>query len=328
MLWETRGEETEHGKRNYRLLLQHPHSFHISKAITRGLKTERPIIVSLAMSHIYEYATENVGLCGVYEPDEFFGLAKDSYDWSKHITNTAFWAFTYRAFHARALFLSTTSDPEKRKAKQPLVQALDDFKEAFFEYYPVKPEELDEEVGVTGLANQEEIERVEDELYLNKSFREKYFPPHLTSPASEGDGTDKLFTKFKRLRANYSQPPPDSSELDLSKVPDHELFFYDTQCKSTHQDVFKNAPTSSKSDSAAASNDKALGPVESKRSYDAFSEYRESGADADDEEPEEGREAQEAEAEAQEADDEDDAMGGIGGPEEIPDVKKLKISDD
>ncbi|KAI1761825.1 hypothetical protein GGR53DRAFT_504251 [Hypoxylon sp. FL1150] len=325
MLWETRGDETQHGKRNYRLLLQHPHSFHISKAITKGLKTERHLVVSLAMSHIYEYATDNVGKCGVLEPEEFFGKAKDSYDWAKRMTNAAFWAFTYKAFHARALFLASTTDPEKRKAKQPLVIALDEFREAFFECYTIDYTEIDEEEVLT---RQEDIERVEEEVYINKSVRAKYFPPELTSPASEGDGTDKLFTKFKRLRPNYPEPPPNMDELDLSKVPDHELFYYDTHCKSKHRDTFRDVPSESKRDSLDVPKEGGLSPISSKRTYDAFSDYRESGVGADDEEPVEGHEAEEADAE--EADDGDDAMEDVAGvgQEEVPDVKKLKITDD
>ncbi|KAI4870282.1 hypothetical protein F4820DRAFT_443401 [Hypoxylon rubiginosum] len=320
MQWETQGDLATHGKRNYRFLLHHPHSFRISKVIVKGLKTKRPIIVSLALSDIYQYATENVDLCYCLEPVEFFGHAKDRFAWSRPLTNEAFWAFTYKALHARALFLWTVlrPDEEPQKEVQPLVEALDAFREAFFDYYPIDHATVD---GGSFSTKQEDIEDVNDEVSLNEDIRRKYFPHDLTHHTAEGDGNDKLITKFKQIRKNVPRPQQDPDDFDLSKVPDEELFFYDTECRSKHQDAFKDV-TRGKGASTAAPKPSGLQPIESKRTYNSFLDYRESGAGVD-EEPEEG-----GRADVEGAGNGDDAMGGAGQEQLVPNLKKLKISDD
>ncbi|KAI1772698.1 hypothetical protein F4818DRAFT_444083 [Hypoxylon cercidicola] len=309
MLWETRGEQSDEGKTNFRFLLQHPHSFRISKVSTKGLKTERRIIISLALSDIYEYAAENIDSCGCLEPEEFFGRAKDCYEWSQPMTDAAFWAFTYKAFHARARFLATCRDPKKLEATQPLAAALDAFQHAFLECYPVDHVNIAADGNYS--KNQEDIESVNDEVSRNTEIREKYFPHHLTHHAAEGDGTDKLITNFKRHPKRAPRPQEDLDDLDMSKVPDEELFFYDTECKAKHHDAFKDVPNK-----VGSGSKRDLPPTEAKRSYNAFLDYRESGV----EDEEEGEGA----GQSKEAVDRDGAVG----EEELPDLKKLKISEE
>ncbi|KAI1632594.1 hypothetical protein F4809DRAFT_656151 [Biscogniauxia mediterranea] len=200
--WETFGslewdEESGIAHHNHSFLLHHNHSFHISKCIIKGLNTTDKTKISEAFAEIYELATENVELCKNMSPMEFFARAKNTWEWSAKISEEAFWAFTYKAFHARAIFLkyysleSTDKREEGFEEKdipngQPLMHALDDFRAAFDETYienyipePKKnphPEEIDEENGI---------------MAMFKKTREAYFPYELTAAGGEGDGLDK-----------------------------------------------------------------------------------------------------------------------------------------
>ncbi|XXH03115.1 hypothetical protein Hte_009508 [Hypoxylon texense] len=333
--WETRGDVQTDGKTNYRFLLQHPHAFHLSKVLTKGLRSTQPLIVSLALSDIYEYATDNVDLCSSLEPIDFFGQAKDSFKWSKSMTKEALWAFTYKAFHARQLFLMTVLRPgeEPQENVQPLVKALDAFRDAFLEFYPVDHATVD---GGSHSTLQEDIERVNDEVHLNEEIRNKYFPRNLTHHTAEGDGTDKLITKFKRVGKYVPQPQQEPVELDLSGVPDEELFYYTTECKPKYRDAFKDVPRS-KDGPVDSPKTGGLQPAGSKRGFNSFLDYRESRNG--DEEGDEGDGGDTTGGIKEEEEEElpdikklkisDDPMEGIGQKEEeVPDVKKLKISDD
>lgn len=194
---------------------------------------------------------------------------------------------------------------------QPLVKALDEFRDVFFEFYPVDHATVD---GGSHSTLQEDIERVNDEVHFNEDIRSKYFPRNLTHHTAEGDGTDKLITKFKRVGKHVPRPREEPDELDLSKVPDEVLFYYNTECKAKYSDVFKLV-VRSKNGPADVPKTGGLQPAGSKRGYNAFLDYRESG-NGDEEELDEG--------------DGGDTMGGIKEEEEeeLPDIKKLRIADD
>ncbi|KAL7620941.1 hypothetical protein AAE478_008252 [Parahypoxylon ruwenzoriense] len=332
--WVTKGrseydESTQTFVKQYRFLLHHPHSFHLSKVITRGLKTKDRLVISLALSDIYKFASQNIDLCRSMEPQDFFAAAKNSYEWSSGITDKAFWALTYRAFHARALFLETVLTPYGEKPMEhPLVRALDLFREAFEDYYPIRAAEIADKLEKVC---QENIERVQDELFLNKSLHAKYFPYELTHEDGEGDGEDKIIrikhpkdeNSHKEFNFNYL----DKEELDLSKVPDHELFFYDTECKPRHHNAYKDQ-TVPKTTQKTTQND--IGPsggAGTVRNYNAFVGYREKKDDFDADETGNGN-GNGIDATRDAADDEDDAMADAGEDDRIPELKRLKIEED
>ncbi|KAI1379970.1 hypothetical protein F4677DRAFT_442161 [Hypoxylon crocopeplum] len=205
-------------------LIHHPHSFHITKVLTKGLRSKNPYIISLALADIYHLAADN----------------------SSEFTDCAFWAFTYKAFHARAIFLGTTAyQGEQQPQGQPLVEALDRFRETFLEHYPI------EHAAVLDKGDkicQENIELAEDEVFTNKPLYDEYFPHHLTYHTELGDGTDKII-KYTPLhdRPQYEgakTTTPIDDDIDLSNVPDEELFYYDTKCKSKLRDAFGEASRS------------------------------------------------------------------------------------
>ncbi|KAI1491092.1 hypothetical protein F5X96DRAFT_669007 [Biscogniauxia mediterranea] len=213
--WRTFGslewdEDQESAYNEYAFLLQHNYSFHISKCIIKGLDTTDKTEISQAFADIYDLATENVELCSSIPPKEFFARAKNSREWSAKISDEAFWAFTYKAFHARAIFCKShglETEEEKYNEEfeekdmpigQPLAYALDKFRAAFDAIYienyipePKKnphPEEIDEENGI---------------MAMFKNTREAYFPYGLTNADGEGDGFDKRFrTKVVKTSDN------------------------------------------------------------------------------------------------------------------------------
>ncbi|KAI0173598.1 hypothetical protein GGR52DRAFT_590773 [Hypoxylon sp. FL1284] len=308
MKWETQDELDENGNVKFRLLLHHPHSFRISKVITKGLKQPRPSLVSHALGDLYSFATKNID---------------------------------------KALFLNTALRPGERKRPrtQAFAEALDDFREAFFDYYTIDHVRVAKGEGYG--SNQEDIEATNDIVSTNQEVRDKYFPKNLTHHNAEGDGCDKLITKPRRDPVAPHHPVPEDDTPDVRELPDDQLFFYDTEVKTTFRDVFMSLPiytrpcdpretvkvTMTKASETFAL--PALGEQSAeKRSYNAFMRYRESGAGVA-EESEEGYGTDAGLSDTDDLDDDgDDAMGGMGGmggmgvEEEVPDVKRLKISDD
>ncbi|KAI2782158.1 hypothetical protein F4815DRAFT_498077 [Daldinia loculata] len=309
-----------------RFLLHHPHSFHIAKVLYKGLRSKSPLLIDLALSHIYEFAAEKVELCSSLEPVDFFAYVKDSYDWSSRFTDKAFWAFTYKALHARQIFLNTVIDPDQEDPTvRPLARALDLFRDAFLKMYPIDPTMIHEEGDKIC---QENIELVEDMVYLNKEIYAKYFPYHLTHHDGQGDGTDKiiLFKESKKKDSNETAKPsmPEYQEVDMSKIPDEELFFYDTECKPKHHDAFQHVlSTKGKIGLKSRGLPKGTESVKgagSARKYDTFKDYRDTGNadDADDTaEPNPSNEGTNI------VDNDDDGDG-----DGMPNIKKLKIKDD
>ncbi|KAI1662835.1 hypothetical protein F4813DRAFT_394952 [Daldinia decipiens] len=312
-----------------RLLLYHPHSFHIAKVLFKGLRSKSPTLIGLALSHVYEFAAEKVELCSFLELVEFFAYVKDSYDWSSRFSDKAFWAFTYKAFHARQIFLNTVMNPDREDPTVlPLARSLDLFRDAFLKMYPIDPTMIREEGDKIC---QENIELVEDMVYLNKEIYNKYFPYHLTHHDGQGDGTDKivLFEESKKKNSNETANPSmlKHEEVDMSKIPDEELFFYDTECKTKHHDAFQHVLDTkgkiglkSKGLPKRTESMKGAGSV---RKYDTFKDYRETGNadDVDDTaEPDPSNEGTNI------VDNDDD--DGDGDGDGMPNMKKLKIEDD
>ncbi|KAI0119739.1 hypothetical protein F4814DRAFT_458901 [Daldinia grandis] len=330
LAWQTQpkdvyNEDTHIYEKKCRLLFHNPHSFHIAKVLIKGLKSKSPMLVGLALSDVYDFATEKVELCYSLEPVQFFAYVKDSYVWSSRFTDKAFWAFTYKAFHARQIFLNTVMDPNRKDpTTKPLAQALDRFREAFLQMYPIDPTMISEEGGKVC---QENIELVEDIVFLNKEIYDKYFPYHLTHHDGQGDGTDKiiLFEKYKKKKDSNETADPSMlkhQEVDVSQIPDEELFYYDTECKPKHHDVFQHIlNTEGKIALKSRGLLKGTEPVKgagSVRKYDNFKDYRETGNDDDTVETDPSNKGPNAIA-----NDVDDGNG-----DGMPDIKKLKIEDE
>ncbi|KAI1804758.1 hypothetical protein F4811DRAFT_570701 [Daldinia bambusicola] len=293
-------------------LLRHPHSFHIAKVLVKGLKSKSPMLISLALSHVYEFAAQKVELCAYLEPVEFFAHVKDSYAWSSRFTDNAFWAFTYKAFHARQIFLDTALDEgQKDPTTKPFALALDRFRETFLDVYPLNPALIQEKGDKIC---QENIELVEDILSTNKALHAKYFPVHLTHFEGRGDGTDKLIA-VRDKSEDWDEPAePTTSKyegVDMSKIPDEELFFYDTECKAKHHDAFANAVNKA---AAVIKNNELAKGAGSVRKYDAFKRHGEQG-NVDD---------------AAESDPSNKVTTAPdnGAGDEMPDIKKLRIGED
>ncbi|KAI5867458.1 hypothetical protein GGS23DRAFT_612583 [Durotheca rogersii] len=170
-------------KKWHRFLLSYPGSFHLAKVITRGLKAERRIIISLALGDIDDFATENVDLCQKFEPRDSFAREKNSYQ------------------------------DEKLIGISPMAKALDDFRDAFFQRYPIDAAIIAEQYDNMC---QEKIEQVEEQLSLNKR--------------KVKDGLEALADDLANL---------DLARNDFSKAPDSELLFYDTECKPKRHDALK-----------------------------------------------------------------------------------------
>ncbi|KAI0835510.1 hypothetical protein F5Y06DRAFT_306243 [Hypoxylon sp. FL0890] len=282
--WQTQArdaydERIQCNTKRCRFLLHHPHSFHLAKVIVRGLKTARPILVSLALADIYNFAVEKVWI---------------------------------------SIFINTVlRSSEEIPAGPPLVQALDNFRDAFSTTYPVNHLSV---LGAYDSRCKENLELAEDEVAANKRVHERYFPYHLTNYNGQGDGTDKMIgdigeiqNAWKEVAASFA---PKEEELDLSKVPDEELFFYDTECKAKRHDAFKDAPASQ------GSSRQKLGEKESIRKYDAFRGYRETAREDEDGD----RDEAEARVGDHEEYDEDEVMMEAGESEVLPHFKKLKIT--
>ncbi|KAI1460123.1 hypothetical protein F4805DRAFT_455062 [Annulohypoxylon moriforme] len=326
--WQTQAKDVydERLKREvkkHHFLLHHPHSIHLAKVLSRELKTTNKTVISLALSHIYDFAADKIGFCRELEPEEFFARAKNSFPWSSKINDQAFWAFTYKAFHARAIFLNIALDPNKEvPVGQPLSQALDRFYDEFLNVYPIHQTEVLEEGDKVC---QENIELAEEVASMNKPLYDKYFPRHLTHHEGQGDGTDKLVLDIKEMqRSSWEAGAAIGERFDeiaLSKVPDEELFFYDTECRNSHRDAFQDEIIRDKSGPSMGSGsqkEKGKGVV---RKYDSFKEYREP-VSAEGEE--EGEKNVTCSTEQQDDEDIDVAMRDVGVDNDLPESKRLK----
>ncbi|KAI0883865.1 uncharacterized protein GGS22DRAFT_195043 [Annulohypoxylon maeteangense] len=324
--WQTQAKDVYDERlrrelKKHRFLLHHPHSIHLAKVLARELNTTNRTIISLALSHVYEFAAEKIELCRDFEPEEFFARAKNSFAWSSKINDHAFWAFTYKAFHARAIFLNVTLRPgEEPPAGQPLAQALDRFLDEFLRYYPIHQTDV---LQKGDKICQENLELAEDEVSLNKPVFDKYFPHHLTHHEGQGDGTDKLVLDMEEIQRPAREAGAAIGEhfeaIALSKVPDEELFFYDTECRTSHRDAFLDDTVHEKSGTLKGwESPKGMGGV---RKYDSFREYREP-VSAEGDESGEGDATRPAEQQGDE--DVDDVMGEAGVDDYLPEAKRLK----
>ncbi|CAJ2505479.1 Uu.00g128730.m01.CDS01 [Anthostomella pinea] len=189
--WETKGYKEVDGRQNSMVHVHH-YLLHPSKAE-----------ISQALAEVYEYAVENVELCEVMEPADFFAEAKACWECSQDIDNESFWRFTYKLFHARELYLTFVLDPHVEPKGHPLVQALDNFRD-----------------------NQANIEQVEDIKSKNKEVEEKYFDPNLTHAHGEGDGDDK---RVVTIVENETDNPGMDSYIGIvpARKQPEELFFFD-----------------------------------------------------------------------------------------------------
>ncbi|KAI0025955.1 hypothetical protein F4780DRAFT_717875 [Xylariomycetidae sp. FL0641] len=224
--WETQGS-VDVGRRpgtlerRYRYLLMHPHSRHFAKVITHRLGVSHKGVVSTALAQLYKVATENVLWCGRMEPVEFFEWVKDYMEWSSYFTKEEFWAFTYKLFHARALHLNLALRPGQQRPapNHPLVRAIDDFKQKFFDTY--NPE-YTENLGPR--PKQDDIERIEDVRCEARRAIDQYFPRALTHAEGEGDGTDK---RVARVLEHHEWPPLRGWDLDEEEEEESLGFYYD-----------------------------------------------------------------------------------------------------
>ncbi|KAI1112236.1 hypothetical protein F5Y14DRAFT_422552 [Nemania sp. NC0429] len=215
--WETKGHNTFNIEgdivHRHHFLLHHPHSTHLAKIMFRNIGTHQRRVISDCLSDIYNFAADNVHLCGRLEPQEFWAHAKNSWEWSAGFRDDAFWAFTYKLFHARALYLDTVPKADYPES-HPLVAALDNFYNSFYELYD--PDTIAAEASSTNLSS-EAIEDVEDEIFLAKQTISKYF--EYSQVDSEGDGTDHIVETV----APYDGPDPRERRYRRGTKPPEEL---------------------------------------------------------------------------------------------------------
>ncbi|KAI0864025.1 hypothetical protein F4860DRAFT_521383 [Xylaria cubensis] len=180
--WETKGYKTHNTDgsivHTHRRLLHHPHSTHIAKTLFRGLGSRTKSVIGECLSDIYNFAADNVHLCKYMEPKEFWAYAKNSWEWSANFRDDAFWAFTYKLFHARALYLHTVHRTYRPKG-HPLIDALDHFQDAFYNLYAPKSTSTPTFTNTL----------TEDEISEGSRIFKSYF--RYTWHGSEGDGTDR-----------------------------------------------------------------------------------------------------------------------------------------
>ncbi|KAI3320259.1 hypothetical protein HD806DRAFT_506960 [Xylariaceae sp. AK1471] len=135
--WETKGHKEIDANGNvvhvHHNLIHHPHSVHIAKTLFRGVGSKSKMAIGAWLAAIYDLAADNVHLCGVMEPEAFFAYAKNSWAGSAQFKDEAFWAFTYKLFHARALYLDSVNSNQFQA--NPLTEALDRFHDQFYDRY-------------------------------------------------------------------------------------------------------------------------------------------------------------------------------------------------
>lgn len=330
--WDTRGEDEPQKPdsgliiRQCRFLLHHPHSFHIANIITKGLGIKNRLPISMAFRYIYQFAADNIHHCYRMEPQEFFARAKNGFGWSEKISDAAFWAFTYKAFHARALFLHNVLRPEEDIPKaMPLAEALDEFRETFDKCYPVEHAQLAE----GSQAYQEDIEGVEDHVSLNKALNSKYFPDDLTHPNAEGDGTDKPVTRIRVLHEITANKPAEVTEeeyIDYTKIPDEDLFILDN-VRASFVDMFKKLEIDEQDPKGVKEGRTPAAEAGTKRAYDSFKTWRENGDGLRGGEPDGDNNSAAAGEDQVEVEDDEEVVGGSNGDDGIPEMKKLKVCD-
>ncbi|KAI1262545.1 hypothetical protein F5Y18DRAFT_430090 [Xylariaceae sp. FL1019] len=213
-------DTNEEGKsvNTHRLLLRFPESNAIARKITKGLDTKNKLAVAHALADLYLYAADNVDYCQGMEPVDFFGETKESREWADSLTYDQFWALTRRLLHARALYIATFRNPRLVPApSNELSAALDTFKQAFDKCYD--PNDLP---NLGPRPNQEDIERVEDHIFLMNEIRLKYFGLSLAN--QDGDDTNyKVETIIEDGASATTNPNPYLAELNeneqLPRVP-------------------------------------------------------------------------------------------------------------
>ncbi|KAI0897229.1 hypothetical protein F4806DRAFT_507787 [Annulohypoxylon nitens] len=215
-----------------RNLLHNPHAMHIAKVITRDLETTKKLDINKAFAKLYELAADKVKECRHLEPEEFFTHVKNSFEWSSKMSDSAFFAFTQRAFHARFLFLNISLYPsEAPPVPMPLTAAIDRFYIEFKECYPIHHEDL---LEAGDKINHETLEWIEGRVGWNEEIREKYWPAEITDSRSQGDGTDKLIINKEAIRSRFLESGVEIVERinesirPMKHIPDEELFCWDT----------------------------------------------------------------------------------------------------
>ncbi|KAI0483680.1 hypothetical protein F4859DRAFT_529011 [Xylaria cf. heliscus] len=204
--WETKGYKTHDANGNtvhvHRFLLHNPFSTHLAKVLFRNLEPRTKGVIGDCLSDIYNFAADNAHLCEHMEPEAFWAHAKNSWEWSADFRDDAFWAFTYKLFHARALYLDTVPRAYRPKG-HPLIDALDRFRATFYNLYG-----LDSAIAphFAKSVTQEDIKNVEDEIFLSRRIREAYF--QYASEDSEGDGTDRSVTTVLQQQQQQECPDP------------------------------------------------------------------------------------------------------------------------
>ncbi|KAJ8131539.1 hypothetical protein O1611_g2091 [Lasiodiplodia mahajangana] len=216
--WETKGYKTYDADNdvlahNHHYLLHHRSSTHIAKVLFRNLHTKSRRIIGDCLSDIYNFAADNVHLCGRMEPKTFWAHAKNSWEWSADFRDDDFWAFTYRLFHARALYLDTVPRVHHPEG-HPLIDALDRFRDRFYDHYD--PESVFTPI-LRGPLSQEAIEDVEDEMFLARHTRHVYF--QYSQASSEGDGNDRLVTTIIQDRQDAELDPNEHKYIPLAEIP-------------------------------------------------------------------------------------------------------------
>ncbi|KAI0384320.1 hypothetical protein F5Y04DRAFT_277691 [Hypomontagnella monticulosa] len=269
--WTTHQEQcfdhqTECSVKKNRLLLRNPHESHIAKATFRGLGTKKTAIVDFAFADVYDFATEHVDLCASLEPVDFFARAKDSFAWSRDFKDQAFWAFTYKAFHARNLFLDHYIHLDSSsRVGMALAQALDNFRKAFDAKYPIDaaPSQL-EKGGKTG---QENVKGANSGPYTNEQLQKIYFPYNLTNANGQGDGTDKL------IPIREERPIPqciDDDFVPLFITP--EMMEHKLDWLSTHRDAFEHPISKTQTDTSHTKRKKEMNTY--RKTFEAHQEPR------------------------------------------------------
>jgi len=140
--WETKGEAVRKASgflHTHRFLLHFPGSFQLRRTIVVDLGSTNKTFINRVMADFYHFAADNVRLCGELSPEDFFAVVKDTQEWAVNIENALFWRFTYRLFHARALFIDTYVATPEAPPSTELTRALDRFRNTFFAYCESAP---------------------------------------------------------------------------------------------------------------------------------------------------------------------------------------------
>ncbi|KAI0553146.1 hypothetical protein F4679DRAFT_532100 [Xylaria curta] len=206
--WETEGYKTQNAKGQevhiHRFLLHHPHSTHLAETFYRSLRSRSKTVICECLAGIFNFAADNVHQCRYMEPKEFWAYTKNSREWSASFNDDAFWAFTYKLFHARALYLHTV-DRAYYPQGQPLIDALDHFRDTFYKLYA--PKYLFSPIFANAFT--------QDEMAQNRRVCESYF--RYAWHGSEGDGTDHITTT---VQDEAHEPPQREISFSIKTLPD------------------------------------------------------------------------------------------------------------